>query len=139
MKVIDKQQPHFDALWAKLLSNYINPSALLSQSHFDYRAQYLGSSLEKQICLLVAEGDHPLVGSCLEFVRDAYGHALLNAVDSPSALIVAEGLDHAQRTGAEALLRKRIGEIIQELDIRRLRFVDQLIDRGLSPLTHWAL
>jgi RimJ/RimL family protein N-acetyltransferase len=139
MKVLDRQEPQFNEVWDKLLNSHVNPTALISQSHFDYRARYLGPALEQQVCLVVAEGARPLVGSCLELIRDEYEHRQLVAVDTPSALIITKDLAPGLRSGAEALLRKRIGEIFDGLEVQRLKFVDQLVDGGLSSLTHWAL
>src|SRR5262249_18437432 len=116
-----------------------NPTALISQSHFDYRALYLGRIYERHVYMLVAEGGRPIVGSCFELARDSLGELQMSAIAAPSAMIVAKGVDESTIVGAEALLRKRIGELLRELNVSRLSFIDQVIDGGLSRLTQWAL
>lgn len=139
MNIIENEHPDFDRLWAKLLRNHDNPTALISQSYFDYRALYLGPSLKRELSFLIVERDLPILGSSFELILTNSDQLELSAMTSPSAVIIAAGTPPSLRLGAETLLRKRLGEVVQEIGVTRLTFVDQLLDGGLSALTHWAL
>ena len=139
MNIVENEHPDFDRLWTKLLRNHDNPTALISKSYFDYRALYLGPSLKRKLAFLVVERDLPILGSKFELIRDNADQLELNAVASPSAVIVAAGAPPSLRLGAETLLRKRLEEVVQEIGATRLTFVDQILGGGLSALTHWAL
>lgn len=139
MKLIENQHPDFDRLWAELLRTHDNPTALVSQSYFDYRALYVGPALERQVSFLVEERGQPILGSSFELIRDRSDQRVLSAVASQSGLIRAKGASPALRLGAETLLRNKLGEVVKDLAVTQLTFVDQLLDGGLSGLTHWAL
>ena len=139
MKILEPQDPDFERFWSILLRNHDNPTALISQSHFDYRALYLGPALEKQVCAVVVEGDKPVVGTYFELLRDTGGRRSLDATPMASQVIVARDTAVSLRAGAEALLRKWIYQIADTSKVEQLLFRDQLADGGLSPLTHWAL
>jgi RimJ/RimL family protein N-acetyltransferase len=138
MKIIERQDPEFEAYWAALLRDHENPTALISQSHFDYRALYLGQTLEKQLCAVVVERDRPVVGTYFELLRSRRGRSL-DATATHSALILARDTPAPMRAGAEGVLRKWLADAAVASQIERMVFRDQLIDGGLSPLAHWAL
>lgn len=139
MRIIENQHPDFDRLWAELLRSHDNPTALVSQSYFDYRDLYVGPTLKRQVSFLVEERDQAILGSNFELTRDRSDRLELSAVASPSAVIRAKGTAPSLRLGAETLLRNKLWELVQEIGVTRLTFVDQLLDGGLSALTHWAL
>jgi len=139
MRILERQDRDFERFWAVLLRNHDNPTALISQSHFAYRALYLGQALEKQVCAVVVEGDRPIIGTYFELLRDTGGRRALDATQMASQIIVARDTAAPMRNGAETLLRKWIYEAADSSKVERLTFRDQLLDGGLSPLTHWAL
>lgn len=139
MKILQAQDRDFERFWAGLLRNHDNPTALISQSHFEYRAHYLGPALEKQICAVAVEGDRPIAGTYFELLRDTGGRRSMDATQMASQMIIARDTPLSLRTGAETLLRKWIHEAADANKVERLLFRDQLIGGGLSPLSHWAL
>lgn len=139
MQILTQEHPHFARLWERLLQSHGNPTALISQSHFEYRAAYLGSAFERHVMVVVAEGETPILGSCFELTHEPSGRRELNAVASPSAMIVARPVVPQGQAGAEAMLRKHLDRTIQQLGVHQVRFVDQLVDGGLSMLSQWAL
>lgn len=139
MKIIEQTDPDFEDMWAALLLEYDNPTALLSQSHLDYRDHYLGKKMQGRFRAVVAEGGRPVCGSSFEVVVDADGERALDAVEVPSAIIAAKGAASSLYKGAEALMRDRVQRLFDEYQAQRLCFKDQLVHGGLSALSLWAL
>src|SRR5262245_47769312 len=106
MKIIDQRDGNYDRLWSALMRSHDNPSALIGESNFEYRALYLGSALERHVSAIVVEGEQPIAGSSFELVHDSFGRRSLEATATPSATITAKGISDSLRAGAEALLRK---------------------------------
>lgn len=130
MRVVEPGDPAFDALWAALLANHTNPSALISESHFEYQKFYLADKFIDRYRAVVEEGGRPICGSCFDLVD-----GVLDAVLVPSATIFAMGT----RKGGEALIREKISGLFARYNVARMRFLDQLADGGLSELSRWAL
>jgi RimJ/RimL family protein N-acetyltransferase len=139
MKLLEEQDAAFAASWDMLLREHANPTALISQSYFDYRTLYLGRTLEKQVRAVVVEGARPVIGSYFELVQDGFRGRVLDATAASSAVIIGRDATPPLRSGAETLMRKWLGGVAQDCKASRVIFLDQAIGGGLSALTHWAL
>jgi hypothetical protein len=139
MKVVEQTDPEFDEVWAALLRDHDNPAAHISQSQLDYRRHYMAEQMDGRFCAVVTEGGRSVCGSSFEILKGQNGERLLDAVETPSALIVAHGAKPSLYKGAEALMRERIERLARETQANRLVFRDQLVHGGLSALSLWAL
>src|SRR3569833_4757312 len=105
MKVVEQTDPEFDGVWAALLRDHDNPAAHISQSQLDYRRHYMAEQMDGCFRAVVTEGGRPVCGSSFEILKGQDGERLLDAVETPSALIVARGTEPSLYKGAEALMR----------------------------------
>jgi hypothetical protein len=138
MKVVEQTDPEFDGLWAALLGDYDNPAAHLSQSQLDYCGHDMADQMAGHFRAVVVEGGRPVCGSSFEILKSG-PERLLDAVETPSALISAIGVEPSLYKGAEALMRDRIERLLRDSQATRMIFRDQLAHGGLSALSLWAL
>lgn len=139
MKIVEQADLEFDGVWAALLRDHDNPAAHISQSQLDYRAHYMAEQMDGCFCAVVTEGGRPICGSSFEILKGQKGERLLDAVETPSALIAARRVEPSLYKGAEALMRDRIERLLREARVDRLVFRDQLVHGTLSALSLWAL
>ncbi len=133
MEMVHETDSGFDALWSELLRTHDNPTPLISASYLEYRAAYLGDKLEARYrSVVVDEAGKLVAGSCFDLIE-----GVLDAVTVPSATVVARNA--RRRHAAEKLLRGQIAQLFCRYGSKHMRFIDQLVDGGLSNLSLWAL
>ena len=124
MRIVEPSDPAFDQLWADLLGNHVNPTAMISESHFEFRKLYLGDRLAGRFRVVVENAGKAVCGSCLDLID-----GVLDAVAVPSAAIVTKDVPNAALEALRDWIAARANP---------LRFVDQMV-MGLSDLSLWAL
>jgi hypothetical protein len=139
MQMIELKEPAGDQRWLHLLANHINPSALISDSFFEYQKAYLADRGLTQHFAFVEEDGDPVCGTAFDIFESGEGGRILDATYIPSAQIWAPGVPIELRCAAAEMLIEHIADLIPRYGATRLRFADQLMDGVVSPLTLWAL